>query len=498
MAGSISIIDGIVGLGTSAGSTSRLRRSNIRADVAAMGYDLLLPWDMVTMGAAGIACDMLCGVFFGTGDAVYGLHEEALQLMALGPVLAPFILRDRRSGVVANTITAGDLMGSSLRRVFVLATILLAIGSLMQGVGRMPVIWMSTWFVSMAAAFMSGRLLYLHGVALLARRGVTWDRVAVVGSGPNAEQLRRRIVSGSCPGVRLVPLYRKRMETDADVDDIVADLVDMGRRRELDRVVLALPAADEGRLLRIAHRLKVLEIEVTALHPPLDFSLARLQTTHVAGVPQIVINGRPHCSWGLLAKEMEDRFLAALLLLWMLPLLAAIALVIRLDSPGPVIFRQRRHGRNGTEFEVLKFRTMSWHGAAATSGEVQTRRGDARVTRFGAFLRTTSLDELPQLFNVLTGTMSLVGPRPHPVVMRTEERLGDEIIAEYPHRHRVKPGITGWAQINGYRGATETAEQLRCRVEHDNYYIDNWSLLLDLRILVLTPLRVLLQRSNAF
>ncbi len=141
---------------------------------------------------------------------------------------------------------------------------------------------------------------------------------------------------------------------------------------------------------------------------------------------------------------------------------------------------------------------MYWQGDRAAAGDAQTKRYDKRITRIGAFLRQTSLDELPQLFNVLNGTMSLVGPRPHPVVMRTEDRSGEEIIGSYPHRHRVKPGITGWAQINGYRGATETAEQVRKRVEHDIYYIDNWSLFFDLRILLITPVKVLFQRSNAF
>ncbi len=163
-----------------------------------------------------------------------------------------------------------------------------------------------------------------------------------------------------------------------------------------------------------------------------------------------------------------------------------------------MIFRQRRHGLNGTEFDVFKFRTMIWQGARAGSGEVQTSRRDGRVTRVGAFLRRTSLDELPQLLNVLSGTMSLVGPRPHPVSMRTEQRLGDEIIAEYAHRHRVKPGITGWAQVNGFRGATDTADKLRRRVEHDIYYIENWSLPFDLLILASTLFSVLFKRGNAF
>ena len=197
-----------------------------------------------------------------------------------------------------------------------------------------------------------------------------------------------------------------------------------------------------------------------------------------------------------LVKSAFDRAVALLAILFLSPVLLMVAVAVRLDSLGPVIFQQDRYGWNNTPFAVFKFRTM--HSGAGAGCLVQTSRNDKRVTRVGRVLRMTSLDELPQLFNVLNGTMSLVGPRPHPVQMRTEDRLGEEIIAEYSHRHRVKPGITGWAQIHGFRGATETAEQVRGRVEHDLFYIDNWSFLLDLKILLLTPFRVVFQRSNAF
>ena len=198
-------------------------------------------------------------------------------------------------------------------------------------------------------------------------------------------------------------------------------------------------------------------------------------------------------------KTLFDQVLACLAIVLLLPLLVVIAAAIRLDSRGPAIFRQRRHGLGHREFTVFKFRTMTQCTAAGGSdGGQQTRRGDGRVTRVGDFLRKTSLDELPQLFNVLNGTMSLVGPRPHPVAMRTEGKLCEEVVAQYSLRHSVKPGITGWAQVNGLRGATDTAEQLRRRVEHDLHYIEHRSFLFDLRILLLTPVRILFDRENAF
>lgn len=186
-------------------------------------------------------------------------------------------------------------------------------------------------------------------------------------------------------------------------------------------------------------------------------------------------------------KRMLDIVISGLVLLLAMPGLMVIALLIRLDTPGPILFRQRRHGHRSGEFEIYKFRTMRVAPvASAEAGLQQTRRNDDRVTRVGRVLRKYSLDELPQLLNVLEGTMSLVGPRPHAVNMRTEDRLGEQIIDDYLMRHRLLPGITGLSQVRGLRGATDTMDQLRRRVELDLDYIEHWSVLLDLKILLLT------------
>jgi lipopolysaccharide/colanic/teichoic acid biosynthesis glycosyltransferase len=206
---------------------------------------------------------------------------------------------------------------------------------------------------------------------------------------------------------------------------------------------------------------------------------------------------RPIKRWDAVVKTSVDLLIGGLVTVLLLPLLAIIALAIRFDSPGPVIFKQRRHAQYNREFEILKFRTMQWNASAAAQDLRQTSRRDERITSLGRFLRASSLDELPQLFNVLKGDMSLVGPRPHAVDMRTEGRLGHEITDLYPQRHRVKPGITGWSQVNGARGATDTVEQLRRRVTLDLHYIENWSLLLDLKVLALTA-REVIRGTNAY
>ena len=175
--------------------------------------------------------------------------------------------------------------------------------------------------------------------------------------------------------------------------------------------------------------------------------------------------------------------LALIAVIVFLPALILIAVAVKLDSPGPVFFRQKRYGFANNEFTVFKFRTMQ-HREFEDPSVPQAKRDDRRITRIGGFLRRTSLDELPQFFNVLLGDMSLVGPRPHAVAHNVQFA---QVIDDYLSRHRVKPGITGWAQINGLRGETDTPEKMRARVQHDLYYIDNWSLLFDLKILLLTP-----------
>ena len=367
----------------------------------------------------------------------------------------------------------------------------------MKSAGHIPCAWAAAWLVAATASVAGGRFLLLATLRSLARRGLVADRVAVLGWGPAADWLQASLAQARPYGVTTV-ISAQSSAAECCLEHALSELLERGRRGQLDRVVLALPNANEQQLKAVAHRLKALQVEVTSLYPPFGQRGAAVRSTQIAGVPLYLVTSRPQYRWGVLAKAFEDRALALLILLALSPLLALVALAVRLDSPGPVIFRQRRHGLNNTEFEVFKFRTMFWQGARAGAGEVQTGRQDKRITRIGAILRSTSMDELPQLLNVLNGTMSLVGPRPHPVLMRTEQQLGDEIIAEYAHRHRVKPGITGWAQVNGFRGATDTAEKLRRRVEHDIYYIEHWSLPFDLLILASTIFSVLFKRNNAF
>ena len=196
-------------------------------------------------------------------------------------------------------------------------------------------------------------------------------------------------------------------------------------------------------------------------------------------------------------KWAFDHVVGALMLIMLSPVLALVALAIKLDSPGPVLFKQKRFGFNNERIDVYKFRSLFHHQADPTAAKVVTKN-DPRVTRVGRFIRKTSLDELPQLFNVVfKGNLSLVGPRPHAVQGKLQNQLFDEAVDGYFARHRVKPGITGWAQVNGWRGEIDNAEKIQKRVEFDLYYIENWSVLFDLYILFKTPL-ALLKTDNAY
>ena len=205
--------------------------------------------------------------------------------------------------------------------------------------------------------------------------------------------------------------------------------------------------------------------------------------TMMLGVPMLDISSSPMEGANLVIKWLEDKLLGVVILVLIAPLLLAIAMAVKLTSPGPVLFKQRRHGWNGEQINILKFRSMYVHQEDASVSVTQATKGDPRITPLGRVLRSTSLDELPQFFNVLGGTMSIVGPRPHAVAHNLEYR---EHIPRYMLRHKVKPGITGWAQVNGFRGETDTMEKMELRIQADLYYIENWSLWLDIKIIVLT------------
>ena len=231
--------------------------------------------------------------------------------------------------------------------------------------------------------------------------------------------------------------------------------------------------------------MKALAIDVRLSIEPLAETFNVRGIGYVGTVPVLKVVDRPLKNWWAVAEWMEDKLLGSLLLIFVGPLMALTAILIKLDSPGPVLFVQKRFGFYKEVIGVLKFRTMHID-RADPSGAQRTIRNDPRVTRLGRILRWLSFDELPQLINVIRGDMSLVGPRPHAVAMKAGDRLYDEAVERYLHRNRVKPGITNWAQVSGLRGDVDTLEKAHARVAHDLYYIEHWSPWLDLKILLRT------------
>ena len=270
----------------------------------------------------------------------------------------------------------------------------------------------------------------------------------------------------------------------------------MIRQDAVDTVLVALPWSSGEQTRAIIDRISMAPVDVY-IYPGMNgLNLPLRRAPRTFDLPLLMACTRPIVGWGASLKRAEDVVLSLALLMFISPVMLAIAAVIKSTSKGPVFFRQRRLGYNNRVIEVLKFRSMYTHLADADASQ-QAMRGDKRVTPFGAWLRRTSLDELPQLLNVLKGDMSLVGPRPHALATTAGGLALEEAVPVYPSRHRVKPGITGWAQVNGYRGALDSVEKIVHRVNHDLYYIENWSLAFDLKILWRTA-RLVFADDNAF
>jgi Undecaprenyl-phosphate glucose phosphotransferase len=352
--------------------------------------------------------------------------------------------------------------------------------------------WAAAWFSAAFALMGVSRFVLWRRMLAWGRAGRLGESVAIIGAGPVAQHLLRSLAAQQA-NLRIFGVYDDQAKSlpracmGYPIRGTVDDLVREAREHHIDTVLVALPLAQDRELVETLNRLCLLPVHVRLCPDAFGLRLGQVGASHIAGHTFLNVIERPMSGWPAIAKEIEDRVLGALILAVISPLLLAIAIMIKLDSPGPVLFRQKRYGFNNRLIEVFKFRSMYTH-MTDHNAEQLTRRNDPRITRIGAFLRRTSLDELPQFLNVVRGEMSIVGPRPHAIAAKAGPLLYQEAVKYYDARHRVKPGITGWAQVNGWRGETDTVEQIRKRVEHDLYYIEHWSILLDLKIIVRTVL----------
>ncbi|WP_244962289.1 undecaprenyl-phosphate glucose phosphotransferase [Burkholderia diffusa] len=469
-----------------AGGTNTMRRAAIAAADAA----LLLAGALAAQALMGLAWRDL-------SDAQRG---AIALLCALTVALLPRSVRLSRGA--ASSHDSGTVLTRTMIAV-VCAGMLTVAGTMwiMNRGGTVTTRWIARTVLSGDAALLLGRLALC---ALAIKRGdprARQRRVAIVGATAYGRVAIERMQREPAGPFAAACVFDDDAPASAAADGIggVPVIGDWGALRrmirggEIDEVWLTLPMSHESRIQRIVRELRDEFVELRLLPDVRQMAVVERSATDVLGMPAINLATTPRSAPELWAKFAFDRMFAVAVLIPLLPLLAVLAVAVKLSSPGPVLFRQRRKGADGREFHILKFRTMRVH--RAQPGVVrQASRNDARITPVGAFLRRTSLDELPQFFNVLFGQMSVVGPRPHAI---EHDDFYRQLVDCYMYRYRVRPGITGWAQVNGYRGETRKVEAMAARVKFDLFYMQNWSFWFDMKIILMTVVRGFVGR-NAF
>ncbi|MEM7208448.1 MAG: undecaprenyl-phosphate glucose phosphotransferase [Pseudomonadota bacterium] len=428
-------------------------------------------------------------VILGVENALLSQHFSACVMISIGIVVSNFLWKLDSFNAISRPVGFVWRQVLSVGVVFLLFT---AVAFFLKISDQFSRLWLLSWFASSLVLFGVHRIVWFFLLHWLARHGRFVRRIVLIGGGAEADHFLDGLDYESEPWNRVIGVFDDRIQREGFERRLqskkwgkVDDVIEFCRRNRVDDIVITLPWTANKRIGEIIEKLMELPINIRLGSNLENFIYSTPTNSAIGNVKTLDIVFHPLDGWRYALKLAEDKILAFILIILLSPILLIVAILIRLDSPGPALFRQPRHGFNNKEFFVYKFRTMK-EGAAPVSGEDQTLRDDPRITRIGAFLRSTSIDELPQILNVLQGTMSLIGPRPHPVP------LGDEfapVVTRYFARHRVRPGITGWAQVNGLRGAVWEEADMRKRVDHDLYYIDNWSIGLDIKILVMTAFR---------
>jgi Undecaprenyl-phosphate glucose phosphotransferase len=363
--------------------------------------------------------------------------------------------------------------------------------------------WLGGWAIGGFLSLLLGRVLLAELLKSRNKKGQLSRRAVLVGGGEPAKDLLKAYEASPASDVSIIGIFDDRGD-DRSPPKIrnlrklgtVDELVQFARNTRVDMLIITLPLIAENRLLQVLKRLWVLPVDIRLSAYSQKLRYKSRAYSYVGNIPLLDVFDKPLSGWNALLKNVEDKVIAAIAVVVFAPVMALVALAVKLDSRGPVFFKQKRYGFNNELIEVYKFRSMYVDQCDATATKLVTR-GDPRVTRVGRFIRKTSLDELPQIFNVLAGQLSLVGPRPHATHAKAKNHLYTDVVDGYFARHRVKPGITGWAQINGWRGETDTEEKIQRRVEHDLFYIENWSLLFDLYIMAKTPFSII-ETDNAY
>ena len=434
---------------------------------------------------------------------VGGVHVPVTMALRIGLITSIIVYMCLRNwGLYATT----EMHDFPVRPAALLCALAIAVGAVL-GVG-LPfatndivhiLVWSMTWVSASFVLLLANRTLANTLLSRLTATGRFDTRVAVFGAGAIARRVRDHLTDKRL-GIKFVGVFddregQERLDTHGlEITGKIDELIAIGRAGQVDQIIVALPQAADGRMAAIVGLLEQVPVSVHIVtHIASDLVQAgpAHKVSSLGSIGLLDVKARPLSDWAPLIKSVEDYGLGTLFFLLCLPLMASIALLIKLNSRGPVLFQQRRRGHNQKEIEVLKFRTMAEHDDGGVI--VQATKDDPRVTRIGKFLRRTSLDELPQLINVLKGEMSLVGPRPHAVAHDVQ---WGEMLETYVNRHQVKPGITGLAQVRGFRGPATEPNTIENRVNNDLEYIANWSLWLDLKIIARTIVAVAIGNNS--
>jgi len=349
-------------------------------------------------------------------------------------------------------------------------------------------IWLASWFAGHLAGVIVFRVLVYYVLGNLRSKGLNQKKVIIVGTGRSARTTIEHLLKEPWTGYRIekvIPVGTSRMGNyykDISVAGSVHQLPELIQSLNIDEVWICLPLKMGETVYETLYTLRHNTVDIRYVPDFSDVRLLNHKSTEIAGIYALDLSCSPMMGVNLFLKTLEDRLLGLIIFMLIAPVLLIIAIGVKLSSPGPVIFKQYRHGVDGKKFRIYKFRSMHVHEDSKDMLEQATLE-DQRITAFGRFIRRTSLDELPQFFNVIQGKMSIVGPRPHAL---SHNEYYKDLIESYMKRHKVKPGITGWAQVHGFRGETDSVDKMAKRVEYDLYYIENWSLMLDIKIILIT------------
>lgn len=479
--------------GQALAEAQRLSRPRLRPQVFVA---LLIAADLVILLVAGALAHLL------TGDQP-GLRPAQIGEIWIGALTAALVIRLTGGYALWRMQMLRPGLGRMVAGLTVAFAVAGAVDALWLGTAGASVPRIALWAGMAALGGTGARLLLWQRLRALTRLGLIEHRLVVVGGGASVEPALRMIDRSRGEGYRICGVFDDRQDSRSPAvvaghhkTGNLSDLIAFVRIAQIDSVIVAMPDLTPGRQMELLATLSALPVEVRTLASAAPVLPAHARYSRIGALRLVELCRPPLSPWQAAQKRAFDLVVGSLALVALAPVMLGVAIAVRLDSPGPILFRQRRHGFNNRPVEVFKFRSMRVEACDPTAVRA-VKQEDDRVTRVGRFIRRTSMDELPQLFNVLAGTLSLVGPRPHATAARTGDILYDEVAGAYSARHKVKPGITGWAQVNGWRGELNSAEKIRARIEHDLYYIENWSLWFDIKILAMTP-RALIAGKNAY